>query len=76
MQNSKCKIIFGEFSEISEFKEFREFRDMYTKFIKLPILIKLFAFLLPGIVFNTQEWERSYFLASDTIFCTHDGAGK
>ena len=55
MQNAKCKIYFRKHSEISEFKEFREFRDIHCKFIKLPILIKLLTFLLPGIVFDTYE---------------------
>ena len=55
MQNAK--LFSGEGREFREFKEFREFRDIHCKFIKLPILIKLLTFLLPGIVFDTcEEW--------------------
>ena len=56
MQNAK--LFSGEGREIREFKEIREireFRDIHCKFMKLPILIKLLTFLLPGIVFDTYE---------------------
>ena len=49
----------SEFKELREFREFREFRDIHCKFIKLPILIKLLTFLLPGITLIPTRAEGS-----------------
>ena len=50
MQSAKCKII------LESLENLRSLEIYIVKFIKLPILIKLLTFLLPGIVFDTYGY--------------------
>ena len=65
MQNAKCKIIL---ESIVKLVNLRSLGIYIVKFIKLPILIKLLTFLLPGIVFDTYDCEVCALLFAEYRF--------